>query len=94
LLPPFLARVPPIALTLLRGKTFLLITWSIIAAMLGESGLVRSTGMSRNPNPQLPLYARQCGCDQISGARNEHAILAPSPIHVWSPSPIHAWSPF
>jgi hypothetical protein len=49
LLPPFLARVPPIALNLLWGKTFLLITWSITATMLGESGLVRLTGMLQNP---------------------------------------------
>jgi hypothetical protein len=39
---------------------FLLITWSITAAMLGESGLVRSTGMSRG----LTLYARQRGGDK------------------------------
>jgi hypothetical protein len=54
------APVPLIALNLLWGKTFLLITWSITATMLGESGLVRSTGMSRG----LPLYARQCGGDK------------------------------
>ena len=57
----------------------------ITASLLGEKGLKRSTEMSRNPNPQLPLYARQCGGDGTRAWRDKHAGLVLSPKQVeWS----------
>lgn len=40
-----------------------------------------------NPNPQLPLYARQCGGDETRAWRDEYAGLVLSPKLSWSLPP-------